>query len=310
MHVFKVLSLALVTFSCVASHHPVVPSERGTASSESAFLASLQSPGPVTVETVTAATWEVDRKGLINLEHPVAKAAKLEDGPERIELYVHVLRHPKFGLFFIDSGVEKALRDSPEMAAVRGLVATLAKTDKLSVLNATSDVLKAQTGPLQGVFLTHLHLDHILGLPDVPKTATVYVGRGELQAKSMTNAVTAGVVDESLKGLGPVNEWPFQPTDGGVFQGMVDIFGDGSVWALSVPGHTPGSTAYLANTPDGAVLFVGDASHTAWGWNHDVEPGAFSSDLELSAKSFQRLREFSKAHPNIAVRLGHQSLTP
>jgi len=30
----------------------------------------------------------------------------------------------------------------------------------------------------------------------------------------------------------------------GLFAGVLDVFGDGSFWALWVPGHTPGSTAY------------------------------------------------------------------
>ena len=42
----------------------------------------------------------------------------------------------------------------------------------------------------------------------------------------------------------------------------VDLFGDGSFWAISVPGHTDDDIAYLINgaTP---VLLTGDASHFA-----------------------------------------------
>ena len=45
------------------------------------------------------------------------------------------------------------------------------------------------------------------------------------------------------------------------------------------PGHTRGSTAYLVRTPQGPVLLTGDACHTRWGWEHDVEPGNFSGDV-------------------------------
>jgi glyoxylase-like metal-dependent hydrolase (beta-lactamase superfamily II) len=78
------------------------------------------------------------------------------------------------------------------------------------------------------------------------------------------------------------------------------------VWALWVPGHTPGSTAYLVRTTKGPVLLVGDASHTRWGWEHDVEPGTFTADGPKSVESFKKLKAFAVAHPNVEVRFGHQ----
>jgi N-acyl homoserine lactone hydrolase len=92
----------------------------------------------------------------------------------------------------------------------------------------------------------------------------------------------------------------------GLFDGVLDVFGDGSLWAIWVPGHTPGTIAYLARTLTGPVLLVGDACHTAWGWEHDVEPGSFSVDRAKGAESLARLERFVARHPKIDVRLGHQ----
>ena len=87
---------------------------------------------------------------------------------------------------------------------------------------------------------------------------------------------------------------------------MLDVFGDGSVWALWVPGHTPGSTASLVRTPRGPVLLTGDASHTRWGWDNQVEPGTFTGDAARGAQNFKKLRAFVAAHPEVEVRVGHQ----
>ena len=92
----------------------------------------------------------------------------------------------------------------------------------------------------------------------------------------------------------------------GTFDGVLDVFGDGSVWALSVPGHTPGSTAYLVRSKAGPVLLTGDACHTRWGWEHHVEPGTFTGDGPRGAESFKKLQGFVAAHPEVEVRLGHQ----
>jgi glyoxylase-like metal-dependent hydrolase (beta-lactamase superfamily II) len=86
------------------------------------------------------------------------------------------------------------------------------------------------------------------------------------------------------------------------------VFGDGSLFALHVPGHTRGSLAFLARTPRGPVLLVGDACHTAWGWKNGVEPGEFSTDGPRSAESLARLLDLARRHPSIDVRLGHQPL--
>src|SRR5262249_45582897 len=150
-----------------------------------------------------------------------------------------------------------------------------------------------------GVFLTHLHLDHVLGLRDVPNTAPVYVGAGDAEETSFMNMFTRGVYNTALEGKGALREVHFAKDPTGAFEGVRDVFGDGSLWAIWVPGHTPGSIAFLARTPNGPVLLTGDACHTAWGWNHGVGPGTFSEDVAASAASLQRLEAFVARHPKI-----------
>ena len=91
---------------------------------------------------------------------------------------------------------------------------------------------------------------------------------------------------------------------------MVDVFGDGSLWALATPGHTPGSTAYLARTPTGPILLTGDTCHTAWGWQNGEPPGSFTADRDANRRSLNALRELAARHPKMQVRLGHQRLVP
>jgi glyoxylase-like metal-dependent hydrolase (beta-lactamase superfamily II) len=89
---------------------------------------------------------------------------------------------------------------------------------------------------------------------------------------------------------------------------LLDVFGDGSLFALHVPGHSPGSTAFLVRTPEGSRLLVGDATHTRWGWNNGVEPETFSSDQPRSVVSLKTLLDLSKQFPTVEVHPGHQSL--
>ncbi|AKU90371.1 Beta-lactamase-like [Vulgatibacter incomptus] len=141
----------------------------------------------------------------------------------------------------------------------------------------------------------------------MPKGTPIFAGPGEAHPRRFINLFTQGSIDRALAGHAPVQEWPFQGGDER-FAGIVDVFGDGSLWAIWVPGHTPGSVAYLARTVRGPVLFVGDTSHTSWGWRHDVEPGSYTVDRAMNATSLAAQRRLVAEHPGIDVRLGHQHL--
>ncbi len=73
-----------------------------------------------------------------------------------------------------------------------------------------------------------------------------------------------------------------------------------------MPGHTPGSIAYLVRSTKGTVLLTGDTSHTRWGWEHAVEPGDYTVDQAANLASLRRLKALAARHPGIDVRFGHQ----
>ncbi|MCA9631933.1 MAG: MBL fold metallo-hydrolase [Myxococcales bacterium] len=298
-------SATLAVVGLPASSHPAEPADLGTVRAEADLVHDLERPGPIEFETVVAADWEVPLSGLLNLDAPEARAAGLEDRDEPIQIFFHVVRHPTFGLFVVDTGVEWALANQPESSLLGGLVGDVMHRERIRVKLDMRTWLARQNQPLRGVFLTHLHTDHIEGLPDVPLDVPVYAGRGETHGREFSHAFTASITDQALAGHPAVREWKF-PAD---TRGVVDVFGDGSFWALQVPGHTAGSTAYLARTTTGPVLMVGDTCHTAWGWVHGVEPGSFTSDQVANRNSLHWLKQLTAQHPTIQVRLGHQWLT-
>src|SRR6185312_7728587 len=297
-----VCSFALLSLSaCRLTTHPVEAAQLGTPSSSEALLAVIDQPGPISVETVNSADWSIDRKGLINLDHPKAKAAGLKDGLEPIQIYFHALRHPERGLYVVDTGVERALRDDPSHAVVSGTIANAFGVERMEFHKPLADYLKDAGTPLKGVLLTHLHADHVLGLPDVPNSTALYVGGGEAEERGMRNAVVQSVMNKLLANKAPLQEWVWQPASRQRFEGVIDVFGDTSLWALKVPGHTVGSVAFLARTQEGPVLMTGDTCHTVWGWQNQVEPGGFSVNREQNVKSLEQLERLVREHPAISV---------
>jgi glyoxylase-like metal-dependent hydrolase (beta-lactamase superfamily II) len=300
-----IFAATLFGAACAVTGHPAAPSELGRAATIDQVRVEA---GPIELETVVAADWVVPLSGLLNLEHPEAVAAGLEDRDEPIHIAFHVVRHPDFGTFIVDTGVESAWVDPERDPIVGWLIRQVMNTEALDVHVDTASWLR-DNGPVAGVFLTHMHLDHVMGLPDLPGSTPIYAGPGETAHSGFEGIFVRGTFDAALERFGPMREWQYAAGGGsGAFAGVVDIFGDGSMFALWAPGHTPGTTAFLVRTTEGPVLLLGDACHTAWGWTHGVEPGTFSYDREQSAGSLHELRTFAAAHPALRVVPGHQAL--
>ncbi|WP_228098271.1 MBL fold metallo-hydrolase [Chitinilyticum piscinae] len=291
---------------CASTTHPVKPAAQGGAISSVALEAVIDQAGPVELQTVASADWQVPLSGLLNLDDPRAKAAGLQDRPEPIQVYLHVLRHPRYGVFLVDTGVSAQLLADPAVYGIGGMLQRAMNFAQLQLRQSTETVLAGLGAPVQGVFLTHLHLDHISGLPAIDKTVPVYTGAGEADERYWLHAFVQGASDALLANRPELREWEFASGADGRPAGVIDVFGDASVFALATPGHTAGSTAYLVRTPEGPVLLAGDVSHTRWGWENGVEPGDFSRDLPGNRSSLMALRALVARHPQIRVRLGHQ----
>lgn len=306
---FLILGALIMFQGCSLSDHKVVPSRLGARSSLADLEKVVDRPGPIEVETINSADWTVPLSGLIDLKSAAAQAAHLSDHPEPIHIFAHIIRHPTFGTYLVDTGVAQQLMDDPGGHGVSWLVRKVMPLGKIQIREGTAQILAGIPGGIQGVFFTHLHVDHTSGMPDIPGSVPLYIGRTEVSQTSFENAFVRGTTTKLLKGKAELQEWPFQLNEGRqslAIGEVVDIFGDGSAFAISAPGHTPGSTAYLLRTPKGPVLLTGDTSHTRWGWEHGVEPGSYTADQPTNLKSLQMLEELVKRHPAMDVRFGHQ----
>lgn len=298
--VLVAILMVVVLASCSATSLQSKPATMGQGSSWQDMLSKIEQPGPVVFKKHLSAHWAVQLSGLVNLDHEKAIAAGLSDRVEPIEIYTYSIQHPEFGHYLVDSGISESFRDAANNPDVSWLIKQAMDTSALKVERTTAEIQQAH-GRINGVFLTHTHLDHIMGVSDLTPGTPVIIGPGDGSKKSPMNMVTQGTTDRLLAVAGELHEWQFD-TD------VIDVFGDGSVFAIHSPGHTPGSTAYLVRTTEGPELLLGDVCHTAWGWEHGVEPGTFSEDQPGSVDSLLRLKSLVDEHPAIDAHPGHQAL--
>jgi len=293
---------------CAAVPHPIEPHaaplfER-RAPAPRTWNEVFATPSGVEVRVEVAAHWIAQRRGLIDFRDPTTKRQGLRPGPQSISLLVGVIRHPEYGDFLVDTGIDASIAEG-EPKAVRGVVER--RLDTVLPVEDTASMRRRLELDLSGVLLTHTHFDHVLGLPDIPPDVPVYIGAGEQDRSGLLGALLRPGHARVYAGRAPLQALE---SDDGIslapFDRVIDLLGDGSIWAIPTPGHTPGSMVYVVNAADGPVMFVGDTSHTWWGWNHGVPPGYFSEDRETTGEALDLLRIFAAAHPEVEVVVGHE----
>jgi glyoxylase-like metal-dependent hydrolase (beta-lactamase superfamily II) len=86
-----------------------------------------------------------------------------------------------------------------------------------------------------------------------------------------------------------------------------DLLGDGSILALDLSGHTPGSTGLLIRTADAPVLLTGDAAWTKKSWMWPARP-ITAYDPSLWWEQAWRIKKFAMLEPQLVVIPGHDDL--
>ena len=103
---------------------------------------------------------------------------------------------------------------------------------------------------------------------------------------------------------------PFNGPAVGPWPRSWDVYGDGSVLIVPMPGHTPGSVGTLVRLPDGRRMFhVGDTVWVREGYE-TREPkswiaGAFDSDADQNDVQIQRLWQLHQADPDLIIVPAH-----
>jgi glyoxylase-like metal-dependent hydrolase (beta-lactamase superfamily II) len=221
-----------------------------------------------------------------------------------------LVRHPA-GLVVIDPafgvGVERDLLRGPKLFAL-AMGPARDKTPLVEVMRA------ARVDPLEVRFAlaTHVHWDHVGALGDVPN-AKVLLSGAELEwARTLSRSLDEGVMPHHLaRAKARLHRFDFTGAARDGFPASFDVFGDGALVAVPLPGHTPGSTGFFVALPGGRqALFTGDTSWTMRGVEapaHKNPLARLDSDVEKTGAALGLLHALHASRPDLLIIPAHDA---
>ena len=216
-------------------------------------------------------------------------------------------RHPTHGDILVDTGFDRTFHTHPpygNLSFTMRFYYTLTKVrciQREDGIDIGSHLDRRQITPAH-VFLTHVHSDHTAGLPSLPSQSHIYFGKRErtLMSRLLCGNHFAG--KSAIRLLDLRTGKALEP-----FSHVSDIFGDGTLWAISTPGHTRDHLAYLINTSPTPVLVVGDAELTAWAMKDEILVSTIDGarGKQEVQRSATMIRTFHAMHPHVQIWFSH-----
>jgi len=253
---------------------------------------------PIKYLLVHAGDIQMDRNDLLQ------KGPK--EWPDRFQslpVLSHWAQHPVHGEILIDAAFSSHFKQNSGgnysrfmrfFGELTGVKNSLSSDLASQLPNLGSDVKQ--------VFITHFHPDHTSGLDDLALDIPVVANVKEYDL--LARITNGDLFDRRSNwfGIDFSNAIEVPP-----FKQVVDIYGDGSIFAIATPGHTRGHTSYLINANQGAKLIVGDASHYGFGFTNGLAPAAIGKESARQAEdSLSQLISFNKMFPQVELVLGHE----
>lgn len=193
--------------------------------------------------------------------------------------------------YLIRHGEDYLIWDTGLPADLKG--AEVNETDALSpTLDATLEEQLAELdltpADIGRIGISHYHFDHTGQAATFPEAELLIDTRDwDVLSAEPLPTFAEGFANPAL-----VKPWQ----EGGKLTtttGDTDIFGDGSVTMLTMPGHTPGSTALLVQLADtGPVLLSGDVVHFEEQIDNEGVP-TFNTDRSDTVSSIDRMTKLA-----------------
>lgn len=239
----------------------------------------------------------------------------------RFPALVTLMRHPKHGIILFDTGYSQHFHDATEKYPERlyGKFTPVTTSDYLSAKQYVESC-GYEAGDVKYVICSHFHADHISGLKDFPKATFIASKEGfeQLETKSRLNRLLSGflidlVPDDFSERLIDFSHFDIAPVFSGQqgedsFSYGYDLFGDGFITAIPLPGHSCGHYGLLVKDRfNQDFLLAGDASWSAKAISNKVGPSSLAhlilqgGDQRAYDQTLRKLHQTSALSPKTMI---------
>ena len=226
----------------------------------------------------------------------------------------YLIEHPK-GKILVDCGWHRDMSPNGEFdksAQIHSLGSSLlylvnqGKIEKGAAIDEQLAEMGIKPSDLDYVLLTHLDCDHANGVGLVKDAKNILVANDELKCSQKKELVckirfqSKWWADCKLEGF----DW--NDTEGPVGKAY-DLFGDGSIKMVNIPGHTDGLCAVKIMNKEGKyVLLFADGGYATKSWKDFITSGV-CMDKAAQRKSLAWIREQSMSENCIESLANHDS---
>jgi glyoxylase-like metal-dependent hydrolase (beta-lactamase superfamily II) len=231
----------------------------------------------------------------------------------RFPAMIAVIRHPRLGVVLFDTGYGRALETAPSARLYR-LLLHFELPEGESVRARMSQLAVPQ---VDLIFLSHFHPDHIGGLREVSGSAPILHSRDGLTRlaslkgmKRRRSVFFRELLPEDFEQRALAIEDLPVSSAGLPFHEGRDLAGDGSLVAVSLPGHAAGQYGLLCRLPNNRrILLCADAAWLRTGIVENPRPTwaarMIADDSKALTRTLAKLHEFSLLHSDVQIIPSH-----
>lgn len=224
-----------------------------------------------------------------------------------------LIRHPR-GTFLYDTGLcaDISLFLMDQSLFFRK---TLGAYDLEMPIGTHLQQLQIKPSELDFAIVSHLHWDHVSGVPDLPGVP-LRIARTELESVEEEGGLDHRQrLVRRLLGDNPQELFELTGPPYAGFAASYDLFDDGSIVLVPLPGHTQGQVGMFIHRNNGADLFlIADAAWIAENFLNPAPLHSFywsrvSHDTEQARQTLVDLHHFARRHPQIPMIAMHDART-
>lgn len=213
---------------------------------------------------------------------------------------VFLIEHPTHGKILIDTGWNRDMspdgkneKDAQIASLGNRILYKAGPADLPMGESALEKLAKLGISPsdLDYVILSHLDDDHANGLPQFKDAKRILVSKEELDYAEHDKVGRIRMQKKWWENV-DLRTFTWNGTEGPAKKSF-DLFGDGSIVLINIPGHTPGQVAVKVTGKDGKFfLYYADGGYTKDSWEKQI-PSGVADDKDEQSLSLAWIRGMS-----------------